>query len=89
MRQKEYNENFLLVLVRASEILWINLYDHDKMLRHLFLVKSALYHVDLKSRLRMWQNQPELYRLKYVSPFLRAPTCFKRYNPLACRVTSR
>jgi hypothetical protein len=37
----------------------------------------------------LWQNQPELYRLKYVSPFLRAPTCFKRYNPLACRVTSR
>jgi hypothetical protein len=39
--------------------------------------------------LGMWQNQPELYRLKYVSPFLRAPTCFKWYNPLACRVTSR
>jgi hypothetical protein len=37
----------------------------------------------------LWQNQPELYRLKYVSPLLRAPTCFKRYNPLACRVTSR
>jgi hypothetical protein len=37
----------------------------------------------------VWQNQPELYRLKYVSPFLRALTCFKRYNPLACRVTSR
>jgi hypothetical protein len=37
----------------------------------------------------MWQNQPELYRLKYVSPFLRAPTCFKRYNPLACQVMSR
>jgi hypothetical protein len=38
---------------------------------------------------QLWQNQPELYRLKYVSPFLRAPTCFKWYNPLACRVTSR
>jgi hypothetical protein len=37
----------------------------------------------------VWQNQPELYRLKYASPFLRAPTCFKRYNPLAYRVTSR
>jgi hypothetical protein len=37
---------------------------------------------------QLWQNQPELYRLKYVSPFLRAPTCFKWYNPLACRVTS-
>jgi hypothetical protein len=37
----------------------------------------------------MWQNQPELYRLKYASPILRAPTCFKRYNPLAFRVTSR
>jgi hypothetical protein len=35
------------------------------------------------------QNQLELHRLKYVSPLLRAPTCFKRYNPLACRVTSR
>jgi hypothetical protein len=31
----------------------------------------------------------ELYRLKYVSPFLRASTCFKRYNPLVFRVTSR
>jgi hypothetical protein len=39
--------------------------------------------------LTMWQNPPELYRLKYASPFLRAPACFKRYNPLACRVTSR
>jgi hypothetical protein len=37
----------------------------------------------------MWQNQPELYRLKYASPFHRAPTYFKRYNPLACRVKSR
>jgi hypothetical protein len=37
----------------------------------------------------LWQNQPELYRLKYASPLSRAPTCFKRYNPLACRVTSR
>jgi hypothetical protein len=37
----------------------------------------------------LWQNQPELYWLKYVSPVLRAPTCFKRYNPLACQVTSR
>jgi hypothetical protein len=36
----------------------------------------------------MWQNQPELHRLKYTSPLLRAPTCFKRYNSLACRVTS-
>jgi hypothetical protein len=40
-------------------------------------------------RSRLWQNQPKLYRLKYASPFLRAPTCLKRYNPLACRVTSR
>jgi hypothetical protein len=37
----------------------------------------------------LWQNQPELYRLKYASPLPRAPTCFKRYNLLACRVTSR
>jgi hypothetical protein len=37
----------------------------------------------------MWQNQSKLHQLKYVSPLLRAPTCFKRYNPLACRVTSR
>jgi hypothetical protein len=37
----------------------------------------------------LWQNQPELYRLKYASPLQRAPTCFKRYNPLACRVASR
>jgi hypothetical protein len=37
----------------------------------------------------MWQNQPELYRLKYASQLPRATTCFKRYNPLACRVTSR
>jgi hypothetical protein len=37
----------------------------------------------------MWQNQLELHRLKYASPLLRAPTCFKRYNPLVCRVMSR
>jgi hypothetical protein len=30
----------------------------------------------------LWQNQPELYQLKYASPLPRAPTCFKRYNPL-------
>jgi hypothetical protein len=39
--------------------------------------------------MEVWQNQPELDRLKYASPIPRAPTCFKRYNPLACRVTSR
>jgi hypothetical protein len=38
---------------------------------------------------RLWQNQSELHRLKYASPLLRATSCFKRYNPLACRVTSR
>jgi hypothetical protein len=44
---------------------------------------------DLKTHLQLWLNQPELCRLKYASPLPRAPTCFKRYNPLACRVTSR
>jgi hypothetical protein len=34
-------------------------------------------------RSSLWQNH-----LKYASPFLKAPTCFKRFNPLACRVTS-
>jgi hypothetical protein len=38
---------------------------------------------------KVWQNQPELHQLKYASPLLRATSCFKRYNPLACRVTSR
>jgi hypothetical protein len=38
---------------------------------------------------KLWQNQLELHRLKYASPLLRAPACFKRYNTLACRVTSR
>jgi hypothetical protein len=37
----------------------------------------------------LWQNQSELHRLKYASPLLRATSCFKRYNFLACRVTSR
>jgi hypothetical protein len=37
----------------------------------------------------MWQNQPELHRLKYASPLSRAPTYFKRCNPLAYRVESR
>jgi hypothetical protein len=40
------------------------------------------------TRAPLWQNQPELHRLKYASPILRAPTYFKRCNPLACRVTS-
>jgi hypothetical protein len=30
----------------------------------------------------LWQNQPELHRLKYASPLLRATSCFKRYNPI-------
>jgi hypothetical protein len=47
---------------------------------------DTLGHIE---RLQVWQNQPELYRLKYASPLQRAPTCFKRYNPLACRVMSR
>jgi hypothetical protein len=42
-----------------------------------------------KERCALWQNQPELYQLKYASPIQRASTCFKRYNPLACRVASR
>jgi hypothetical protein len=45
MRWKEDDERFLLVLVRAPEDLWIILCDHDKVLCHLFWVKSALYHV--------------------------------------------
>jgi hypothetical protein len=31
---------------------------------------------------QLWQNQPELYRLKYVSPLWRATSCFKRYDPI-------
>jgi hypothetical protein len=38
---------------------------------------------------QLWQNQPELHRFKYASPLSRAPTYFKRCNPLACRVKSR
>jgi hypothetical protein len=30
----------------------------------------------------VWQNQPELYRLKYASPLWSATSCFKRYNPI-------
>jgi hypothetical protein len=43
----------------------------------------------MQYRTQLWQNQSELHRLKYVSPLLRATSCFKRYNFLACRVTSR
>jgi hypothetical protein len=32
---------------------------------------------------------PELHRLKYASPLSRAPTYFKRCNPLVCRVSAR
>jgi hypothetical protein len=35
-RWKEDNESFLLVMVRASEDLWILLCEHGKVLRHLF-----------------------------------------------------
>jgi hypothetical protein len=31
---------------------------------------------------RLWQNQPELYRLKYASPSWRANSYFKRYNTI-------
>jgi hypothetical protein len=51
--------------------------------------RGSEWHVGSSGGRRLWQNQPELYRLKYASPLPRAPTCFKRYNPLACRVTSR
>jgi hypothetical protein len=30
----------------------------------------------------VWQNQPELYRLKYASPHWRATSYFKRYNTI-------
>jgi hypothetical protein len=36
----------------------------------------------------VWQNQPELYRLKHASPLQRPPMYFKRYNSLVCRVAS-
>jgi hypothetical protein len=45
--------------------------------------------VALIHELELWQNQPELHRLKYVCPLLRAPTYFKWYNPLACWVMSQ
>jgi hypothetical protein len=43
----------------------------------------------LDRRWGVWQNQPELYRLKHASPLQRASTYFKRYNLLVCRVASR
>jgi hypothetical protein len=43
---------------------------------------------EVRSKKRLWQNQPELHRLKYASPLSRASTYFKRCNPLTCRVTS-
>jgi hypothetical protein len=55
---------------------------------HFIAVKRILIYLVHTPNL-VWQNQIELYRLKYASPFLRAPTCFRQYNPLACRVTSR
>jgi hypothetical protein len=57
--------------------------------RHITQVDQLRALVIEKDGIILWQNQPELYRLKYASPLQRAPTCFKRYNPLACRVTSR
>jgi hypothetical protein len=55
------------------------------------LIKTDLVLLNLEGIdvILVWQNQPELHRLKYASPLLRAPTYFKRYNPLACWVMSR
>jgi hypothetical protein len=57
----------------------------------LALAYTHFAHLSLPRALHLavWQNQPELYWLKYASPLPRAPTCFKRYNTLACQVTSR
>jgi hypothetical protein len=70
-------------------IIWFNervVVPKDHELRKHILDEA---HLSKFSMHPVWQNQPELYRLKYASPFQRAPTYFKRYNPLACRVTSR
>jgi hypothetical protein len=60
-----------------------NIYTDHKSLKYIFT------QADLNMRQRLWQNQPELYQLKYASPLQRAPTYFKWYNPLACWVASR
>jgi outer membrane biogenesis lipoprotein LolB len=60
-----------------------NIYTDHKRLKYIFT------QADLNMRQRLWQNQPELYQLKYASPLQRAPTYFKWYNPLACWVASR
>jgi hypothetical protein len=59
----------------------------DRDIKFIIELQPGTAHIS--KRPYLWQNQPELHRLKYVSPLLQAPTCFKRYNPLACRLTSR
>jgi hypothetical protein len=43
---------------------------------------SASFLLSITFSSSLWQNQPELHRLKYASPLLRATSCFKRYNPI-------
>jgi hypothetical protein len=50
------------------------------------IIKKA---TEERTRGEVWQNQPEVYRLKHASPLQRAPTYFKRYIPLVYRVASR
>jgi hypothetical protein len=51
--------------------------------------RTGVINAQVRPTISLWQNQFELHRLKYASPPKRASACFKRYNPLACRVTSR
>jgi hypothetical protein len=37
---------------------------------------------DLLLKEKLWQNQPELHRLKYASPYRRATSYFKRYKTI-------
>jgi transposase InsO family protein len=44
--------------------------------------RTPLYWDQIGERQVLWQNQPELYRLKYASPHWRAISYFKRYNTI-------
>jgi hypothetical protein len=84
--QTSLQDSLLYIISLQQRSLNLVLYTLNPILETYFVPNFCTYIFIIP---QMWQYQPELYRLKYASPLQRALTYFKRYNPLACRVTSR
>jgi hypothetical protein len=52
-------------------------------------ISDILHLFDFPNTIIIVAEPPELHRLKYASPLSKAPTYFKRCNPLVCRVSAQ